>query len=150
MDNPESGAPGADRSVRIAFGPNKALAGSTAVLAVLFLGLVLGTNDRPGRILYAAAVVVLSAIAVRDLYWNPRLIVCSDGLSVHIPGHRVELPWPGVERVVVDSRSRYGLASNTLEIDGGEQLYIFSRWSLGTDPGAVERVVRAVQPPTPS
>ncbi|MGH3682699.1 MAG: PH domain-containing protein, partial [Natronosporangium sp.] len=82
----------------------------------------------------------------RDLAAPVRLLADPAGLTV-VTGfaRRRRLGWSQVERVRVDVRRR----SRLLEVDTGEQLYLFSRYDLDADlaevAGALERL-RATAP----
>ena len=60
-------------------------------------------------------------------------------------GHR-RLSWSELDRVRVDSRTRYGARSAFLEIDAGESLYFFSRYDLSADPDDVLKVIEEIRP----
>ena len=47
---------------------------------------------------------------------------------------RRHLPWSAVERVRVDRRTHRGLRSETLELDAGDAIYLFSANDLGALP----------------
>jgi hypothetical protein len=114
--------------------PGLKLAG-TAVIALL--GLAFGDDAfRVG--LAAAAAVGLAAWAVRDLVAPVRLAADAAGLTV-ISGYagRRALPWERIERIRVDVRPRLGLRTETLEIDAGETLHLFSAHDLGAPPAEV-------------
>jgi hypothetical protein len=59
-------------------------------------------------------------------------------------GHR-ELGWSQVERVRVDNRLRFGLRTDMLELDAGEQLFLLSRYDLGAEPRDAFEALEAVR-----
>ena len=100
------------------------------VLAVAFAG-----ND---PIRWAIALLVALGLAVwalRDLLAPVRLAADATGVTV-IAGfaRRRHLPWSAVERVRVDRRTHRGLRSETLELDTGDAIYLFSANDLGALP----------------
>jgi hypothetical protein len=100
------------------------------VLAVAFAG-----ND---PIRWAIALIVAVALAVwalRDLLAPVRLAADATGVTV-LAGfaRRRHLPWSAVERVRVDRRTHRGLRSETLELDAGDAIYLFSANDLGALP----------------
>jgi Bacterial PH domain len=125
------------------FGPDRRLTALSAVLAVAAIGFVLLSGDAAGRLLAAAAAVLLAAYAVTDIVFWPRLVATAEGLQIRTPAVRVSLPWPEVDAVRVDERSHLGLMSRTLEIEGGGHLVVLSRRSLGADPREVAALLSA-------
>ena len=100
------------------------------VLALTFAG------DDPIR--WAIALIVALALAVwalRDLLAPVRLAADASGVTV-VAGfaRRRHLPWSAVERVRVDRRTHRGLRSETLELDAGDAIYLFSSNDLGALP----------------
>ena len=110
-----------------------ALAGLTALFALDARTLL------PG----AAAALVLLLWGVRDLVVPVRLSADADGVTVPrgLTGRRT-VAWAEIEDITVDARSRYGLRSESLEIDAGEALYLFSRYDLGAEPHQVAAQLR--------
>jgi hypothetical protein len=100
------------------------------VLAVAFSG-----HD-PIRWAIALAVALALAVwALRDLVVPVRLAADASGVTV-VTGfaRRRHLPWSAVERVRVDRRTHRGLRSETLELDAGDAIYLFSANDLGAFP----------------
>jgi hypothetical protein len=110
--------------------------GGAAVLVLL--ALFVGRHDRLGLTLAAAAALFLTVWGVRDLVAGVRLAADADGVTV-VSGYagRRRLPWAAIERIAVDTRTRRGLRSETLEVDTGEAIHLFSRWDLGAQPDEV-------------
>jgi hypothetical protein len=131
---------------RYRFGPDRRLTAATGALSVVAAIAAALSADRAGQVLLVGVAVVLFAYTVTDLVFWPRLTVTSAGLRIHTPMARTELTWPEVEAVRADARQRLGLRSVTLEIDAGEQLVVFSRRALGTDPEAAADLIRAFDP----
>ncbi|MFC8301628.1 PH domain-containing protein [Micromonospora orduensis] len=124
--------------------PAAKLAGAVLLVA---LGLLFADGD-PVRVAVAAlAAATVAGWAVRDLVAPVRLAVDADGLTVirGFAGRRL-LPWSAVEAIAVDRRPRFGLTSETLEIDAGESLHLFGRYDLGANPEEVAAEVRAARP----
>jgi hypothetical protein len=135
-----------DRRPTVAFRPDRrytALAAGGAVVAIV---LVLVLSDPAGRVLAGVAVAVLVTYAISDLLFSPRLCASADGVVVRSPLLRAQLEWHEVEDVRADTRVRYGLRSNTLEVDAGAVLAVFSRRALGVDPAEAAALVRACRP----
>lgn len=129
------------------FGPDRRLTATAGAGAVLALGAASLYADAPGRLLFALAAALLAGYAVADLRWAPRLTVDATGLRVRTPFTSADLSWDEVDDVRADVRTRYGLRSATLEVDGGEVLVVFSRRSLGAAPETVAGLVNAMRPP---
>ena len=112
--------------------PVTKLIGAVAIvaLAVAFAGYDL--------IRWAIALVVAVALAVwglRDLLAPVRLAADASGVTVTAGfARRRHLPWSAVERVRVDRRTHRGLRSETLELDTGDAIYLFSANDLGALP----------------
>src|SRR5918993_2354905 len=124
-----------------------AYAAAGAVLALL-LALI---ADPAGRVLFGVAAAGLISLVAIDLLLRPRLSADASGLRVRTLSVRRELPWPDLERVAVDERTRWGLTARTLEVDAGETLVVFGRRGLGADPrdvaGALARIRYTLPPP---
>ena len=117
--------------------------------AVIFLLLALAfLGDAAREVFSGAAAVVLAGYAVRDLAAPRRLSADPDGVTVvaGFAGHR-RLGWTEIQRVRVDQRRRLGTRSELLEIDTGDQLYLFSGYDLGTPVWQAVRVLAAIAPP---
>ncbi|MFF5054547.1 PH domain-containing protein [Micromonospora sp. NPDC000663] len=124
--------------------PAAKLAGAVLLVA---LGLLFADGD-PVRVAVAAlAAAAVAGWAVRDLVAPVRLAVGPDGLTVvrGFAGRRL-LPWSAVEAITVDRRPRFGLTSETLEIDAGDSLHLFGRYDLGANPEEVAAELRAARP----
>ena len=104
-------------------------------VAIVVLAVAFGGND-PIRWTIALVVALgLAVWALRDLLAPVRLAADASGVTV-IAGfaRRRHLPWSAVERVRVDRRTHRGLRSETLELDAGDAIYLFSANDLGAFP----------------
>ncbi len=100
---------------------------------VVFLLLALAFQADLGRLLFAAVAGLLCATyAVRDLVAPHRLAADAEGVTV-VTGFagRRRLRWDQIAAVRVDQRRRLGARSEMLEIDAGDDLYLFSGYDLG-------------------
>jgi hypothetical protein len=118
--------------------------------ALVLLALLLARGDRLGLILAAVGALVLLVWGVRDLVARERLAADAEGVTV-VSGYagRRRLPWSAIERIAVDTRTRRGLRSETLEVDTGEAIHLFSRWELGAPPDEVAARLDEINPSGP-
>jgi hypothetical protein len=114
-------------------------------VAVLAAGLAATSDDAPGRLLLGLLALWLAGLVAADLLLRPRLRADANGLEIRTLAVRRQLPWSAVRRLTVDARSRYGLASRTLEVDAGDTLVVLSRRSLGTDPRDVAAAIAEIR-----
>lgn len=123
--------------------PAAKLAGALVLVA---LGLLLAGSDRVQLALAGLAAAALAGWAVRDLVAPVRLAVDAEGITV-IRGFagRRRLPWPAVEAIRVERRTRRGLTAETLEVDAGESLHLFGRYDLDAPPEEIAEALRAAQ-----
>lgn len=128
------------------FGPDRRLTAGSGVLAVVAAGLAVAAQDRPGRLLFLLAALVLLVYTVTDLVFWPRLTVSAAGIELRSPTGMRAFAWPEVSAVRADSRQRLGLRSVTLEVDAADELHVFSKRALGTDPEQVAGIVAAMDP----
>jgi hypothetical protein len=128
------------------FGPDRRLTALTGALTLIAFAAAALSDDRPGRILFGGAAVVLLAYTVTDLVFWPRLVASADGLVIRTPALRAQFAWADVASVRADARDRLGLRSVTLEIDAADTLAVFSRRALGADPTTVAGLVNALDP----
>jgi hypothetical protein len=100
-------------------------------------------GDVRGVILAVPAALLVGAMGMRDLLVPERLSADEDGITVvHGFAGRRHVPWEAIEDVKVDVRRRFGLRSEMLEIDTGDNLHIFSPHDLGASPTEVAAVLR--------
>ena len=128
---------------------------TVALVAVaLCLALALVVLDSPGRLLVGTGVLLLLALAARDLLARPRLAAGADGVDVRTLTGRQHLPWSGLRVRVRDGR-RLGIRSRSLELDTSAGphddgvLVVLGRRDLGTDPADVARALRTLDPTAP-
>ena len=104
---------------------------AAAALVLGVLGALFGDGPA-GYLLTGLAAAGLAVAAGRDLVARRRLAADPEGLTVLVgfAGYR-RVPWSEVERIRVDVRRHLGLSTELLEVDAGEQLYLFARRELG-------------------
>jgi Bacterial PH domain len=115
--------------------------------AIVFLIIAVASFGDPVQFaVTAVAALWLTALAGRDVLVPVRVLADVEGLTVAagFAGRR-HLPWSAVERVRVDERSRFGLRSQLLEIDTGEDLYFFSTYELGAPVEEVAQVLQVLR-----
>lgn len=108
------------------------------IAAILWVVLTPNALDR----LTGGALAVALAIATL-IGWRRRLVGGPRGLLVTgWRGNRI-VPWSDVRDLVGATSSRFGLSTSTLEIDlADEDLLVFGRTDLGTDPAEVLAALR--------
>ncbi|MEU7895021.1 PH domain-containing protein [Nonomuraea sp. NPDC049152] len=90
------------------------------------------TGDVRGVILAVPATLLVGAMGVRDVLVPVRLAADPSGITVvHGFAGRRHVPWDQIEDVRVDVRRRFGLRSEMLEIDTGDNLHLVSGYELG-------------------
>jgi hypothetical protein len=117
-----------------------------AVAAVLALvALVVGNESQTLVLLVAAAGA--AAYAGRDLFAGERLRADADEIiAVRGYSSRRVLAWSEIERIRVYASSRLGTRSEMLEVDTGDEIFLFSRFDLGVDPEEALGALEAVRP----
>ncbi|GIF71037.1 PH domain-containing protein [Asanoa siamensis] len=115
----------------------------TGAVLLLLIAALFATDS----VAIAVASVAAAGLVVwgfRDLLAPERLAVDETGLTVRtgFAGRR-HVPWSAVERIAVDRRSHNGVRSETLEIDTGDAVHIFSRHDLGAPPEEVAAALNA-------
>ena len=127
---------------------NRALPVLKLTGAALFLALGAAFADGdPVRLGIAAlAATGLLGWGVRDLAAPVRLTADAGGITV-IRGFagRRHIPWAEIEQISVDSRPRLGLRTETLEIDTGASIHLFSQYDLGTPPTDVATALQTAR-----
>ncbi|SBT49418.1 PH domain-containing protein [Micromonospora auratinigra] len=120
------------------------LAGALVLAAA---GLLFADGDRVQLVLAGLAAAALAGWALRDLVAPVRLAVDPEGITVRRGfAGRQRLPWPVVEAIRVDRRTRRGLTAETLEVDAGDSLHLFGRYDLGAPPEEVAEALLAARP----
>ena len=119
-------------------------------VAVVVLAAAFGRGDPIQWVLAGALALGLVLWAVRDFAVPVRVAAFPEGVMV-VQGlwARRYLPWPEIERIRVDRRSRFGLANELLEIDAGDSLHLFTTHELGTHPEEVAEQLEAIRGGTP-
>jgi len=127
--------------------------GETVALAVLGVGLApaVAVPDAARRVLVGAGALPVLPPAVPDVLTRPRLAAGPAGGDVRNVTGGHHLPWTRLRVRVLETR-RLGMRSRTLELDtaGGPDddgvLVVLGRRDLGTDPEAVARALREMDP----
>jgi hypothetical protein len=123
-----------------------AKAGAVLVFAVL-TGAGLMAGD--GKLVFLTGVALAGAVivVVRDLVAPVRLGADDDGVTV-LSGFaaRRRIEWPLVERIRLDTKRRYGLTTELLEIDTGDDIHLFSRFDLGEPAIEVAETLMRMRP----
>jgi hypothetical protein len=117
----------------------------TGAVLLLLVGLLFATD----AVTLAVAVVAAAGLAVwgaRDLLARERLAADETGLTV-VTGfaRRRHIPWPAVEKIAVERRPHAGVRTETLEIDTGDAVHLFSKHDLGAPPEEVAAALEAVR-----
>jgi len=116
------------------------------LLAIATLTFVTVSGDRMGMVLCGLGTLLLGGYALRDIVAPVRLAADRDGVTVVVGYARHErLPWAQIERVRLDQRRRLGTRAELVEIDTGEDLYLFSQYDLGARPDEVVEVLRTLR-----
>jgi Bacterial PH domain len=138
-------------------------------VAIVVLVLVFGRDDPVQWFLAVAVGLGLAGWALRDLIAPVRLAADPDGVTV-IAGFagRRRLAWSQIERVRIDRRARLGVRTGLatgawsfgrrgesrktgmLEVDAGDNVYLFSRYDLGAEPEDVLASLLALRSARPS
>lgn len=103
-------------------------------------------GDRRQLLLAGIAAVGFAVLVIRDLLAPVRLAVGDDGLIVTGLAGKERISWNDVDRIRVDRRRRYGLTTELLEIDAGEQIHLFSRFDLGESVFDVAETLMRLRP----
>ncbi|GAA3130137.1 hypothetical protein GCM10010466_21040 [Planomonospora alba] len=112
--------------------------------AVAAVAAVLSLGDVRGVLLAGAAAVMLAGLALRDFLVPVRLAADGEGLTVAKGFAGTErVPWGEVERIRVDTRTRFASRTELLEIETGAGLFLLSRFDLGAPVREVADELRA-------
>jgi hypothetical protein len=125
-------------------GPGVAWTKAAGAAAFVMLAIALGRTDRGALFMLGLGAVVLTVLAVRDLLAPVRVAADPDGVTVlaGFAGRR-RLAWSQVELIRVDERARLGIRNQLLELDTGEQIYLFGERELGAPCAEVARRLEA-------
>ncbi|MFC0556848.1 PH domain-containing protein [Planotetraspora thailandica] len=124
--------------------PRRVTALKAAGVVVFVVVALLG--DRPQLLLAGVAALGFALLVFRDLYAPVRLAAGEDGLIVGGLAGKERISWNDVDRIRVDSRRRYGLTTELLEIDAGDQIHLFSRFDLGESVYDVAEALMRLRP----
>ncbi|MCT9930273.1 PH domain-containing protein [Planotetraspora sp. A-T 1434] len=115
-------------------------AGVAACVALAVMG------DRLQVFLSGVAALGFAVLVLRDAIAPVRLAAGEDGLVVAGLAGKERVSWNDVDRIRVDSRRRYGLTTELLEIDAGDQIHLFSRFDLGESVFDVAEALMRLRP----
>jgi hypothetical protein len=117
-----------------------------AVAALLLVGVVTDVlfGDGQGAVLMGVAMLAVCGFAGHWSLVRPRLAVDAEGLVARTLGGTHRLPWAQTTTRLRTTR-RMGRDGVTLELEHGDQLYIFGRLDLGEDPRDVMDVLSALR-----
>lgn len=103
-----------------------------AAAVVFAVATVVSIGDPRGTVLAGAATAMMAGLALRDILAPVRLSADGAGLVV-VKGFAgsERVPWSDVERIRVDTRTRFASRTGVLEIDTGEALFLLSQFDLG-------------------
>ncbi len=121
-----------------------AFGGVLLAVGVLWMFVAGGAGDR--FIAGAVMVLVLGAMAA-GWRMRDRLQASASGLVVGtLSGKRV-VPWSAVRRIEVVPHRRIGTVTWSLEVDlDTDELLVFGRMDLGTEPAVVGEALRRLRP----
>lgn len=92
-------------------------------------------TDAPGRILAGIAAVGLLLFAGATWRARPKLAITADGLLLRGWFRTQVLQPPDIKIIRIIEFRRYGRKVRLLEVEtADDDLILFSRWDLGTDP----------------
>ncbi|MBX6386399.1 MAG: PH domain-containing protein [Microbispora sp.] len=123
----------------------RGIVGLKAVGTVL-CGVLAIVGDGAQLFLAGVAALGFGLLTGRDLIAPVRLAAGEDGLIVSGLAGRERISWNDVDRIRVDSHRRYGLTTELLEIDAGEQIHLFSRFDLGAPVVDVAETLMRMRP----
>lgn len=118
------------------WGPTVAgIAGCGALGVVMAICSVILVTDLPGRILTGIAAAGLILFAAVSWRARPKLAITSEGLVVRGWWRIQMLRQPEIKIIRIAEFRRIGRKMRLLEVETvDDQLLIFSRWDLGTEP----------------
>ena len=102
---------------------------------ILAIGAVTLITDTPGRILVGIAAMGLLAFASLSWRARPKLAISDDGLVIRGWSRTNLLQRGDIKIIRITEFRRLARKVRLLEIDtNDDQLLVFTRWDLGTDP----------------
>jgi hypothetical protein len=135
---------GAPRSWRVPATHIALKAGAAVVVATLA---ALSAEDRQLLLLAGVAALGFAALALRDVLAPVRVAADPSGVTV-VRGYagRRRLSWPDITAIRVDERRRLLLHTRLLEIETGDDLFLFSAYDLGADVRDVAAELERIRP----
>jgi hypothetical protein len=102
---------------------------------ILAIGAVTVVTDPPGRILTGIAAVGLLVFASLSWRARPKLAITNDGLRIRGWSRTRTLERADIKIIRITEFRRLARKVRLLEVDTvDDQLMVFTRWDLGTDP----------------
>ena len=102
---------------------------------ILAIGAVTVVTDPPGRILTGIAAVGLLVFASLSWRARPKLAITNDGLRIRGWSRTRTLERTDIKIIRITEFRRLARKVRLLEVDTvDDQLMVFTRWDLGTDP----------------
>jgi hypothetical protein len=115
--------------------PTAGIAGCAVVGAIMATAAVTVVTDAPGRLLAGIAAVGLLLFASMSWRARPKLAISDDGLIVRGWFSTQLLTHSDVAHVRITEFRRLARKVRLLEVDtADDQLLVFTRWDLGTNP----------------
>ncbi|WP_020663550.1 PH domain-containing protein [Amycolatopsis benzoatilytica] len=117
-----------------------------ALTSLLLVGTVLDVvfGDGKGAVLTGLATLAAGAFAGHWTLVRPRLAADETGVRIRTLGGAHRFSWTGTI-VRLRSTRRLGREGVTLEVERGDQLFIFGQTDLGADPRDVLDVLTAMR-----
>ncbi|GLY67591.1 PH domain-containing protein [Amycolatopsis taiwanensis] len=100
--------------------------------------------EHRGQVLFGVAAFALAAASAHGTLFRPRLAADRQGIRIRRTLGQVRLAWPETRTRLTTTR-RLGRDSVTLEIESGDQLFVFGWLELGADPREVLDVLSALR-----
>ena len=115
--------------------PALGIAACGAFGIILAIGAVTLITDVPGRILVGIAAAGLLVFASLSWRARPKLAISDDGLVTRGWARSTVLTHADIKHIRITEFRRLTRKMRLLEIDtNDDQLLVFTRWDLGTDP----------------
>jgi hypothetical protein len=111
------------------------IAACAAIGLIMAVGVVTVVTDPPGRLLLGVAAVGLLAFATMSWRARPKLAITDTGLAVRGWFRTQVLAHSDLAGIRITEFRRLARKVRLLEVDTvDDQLFVFTRWDLGTDP----------------
>ncbi len=115
--------------------PTLGIAACGVLGLILAIGAVTVVTDPPGRILTGIAAVGLLVFASLSWRARPKLAITNDGLLIRGWSRTRTLERADIKIIRITEFRRLARKVRLLEVDTvDDQLLVFTRWDLGTDP----------------